>query len=124
MNLGAYHDDEWHLPAGWIVIEQRIDGLAAQRIGLRLFISIAIERDAQPWMHFSISRVDRIPSWRDLRDAKTAWLGDREAYMVFPSSERYVNIHPNVLHLWSPVNVPSGLLPHFEGVMTDGQVTI
>lgn len=126
MNLGAITTGGSIIPPrGWLTIEQRLDGIASQSaLGLRVIISLAVEQDDKTWAHLSLSREDRIPSWRDLRDVKTEWLGDREAYQVFPSSERYVNINPYVLHLWSPLEAPEGILPRFEGCLVDGSATI
>lgn len=57
--------------------------------------------EASRWMHLSLSRSDRLPSWEELRDAKNELLGRHvRAIQVLPPGDEYVNIHPNVLHLW------------------------
>jgi hypothetical protein len=111
------------IPGGWREIERREDGVSAQRNGLRAIVSVAVERDDAPWIHLSFSRPTYLPTWADMREGKRAWLGDREAYIVFPSSERYVNLNPYVLHLWSRLDMPEGVLPNFDGVI-DGVRTI
>ncbi len=58
-----------------------------------------------PWIHVSVSRTDRIPDWEDLRLTKLAFIGpSRYAIQIVPPVDEYVNIHPNCLHLWSPLN--------------------
>lgn len=123
MNLGSVDLNTITAPIGWRVIEQRLDGVAAERLGVLVIISCAEESDGAVWIHLSLSRADHLPSNLDLRNVKNAWLGDREAYQVFPSAARYVNIHPHVLHLFSRRDAPDGVLPHFEGVI-DGSVTL
>ena len=91
------------LPAGWRVLETRADGVKYQRDGLRAIVSVAMELDGRAWMHLSVSRGMRLPSWEELRDAKDLFIGDRYAYQVFPTRADYVNINPYVLHLWAPL---------------------
>lgn len=56
------------------------------------------------WVHLSVSRKDRLPSWDDLKGVKKMFLGDdKEAVQVFPKQKDYVNLHPYCLHLWAPV---------------------
>lgn len=45
--------------------------------------------------------VPKLPSWKDLRDVKDVFIGNRKAIQVFPVAAEYVNIHPNVLHLFA-----------------------
>ena len=67
---------------------------------MRAIVSVSKEYDGRRWVHLSLSHRDRLPTWRELRDAKEMFLGDVYAYQVLPIRERYVNTHPNVLHLW------------------------
>jgi hypothetical protein len=52
-----------------------------------------------------------------MKTVKRTFIGDdREAYQVFPPIDRYVNIHPNVLHLFCD---PAGpVLPDFTGMVS------
>ena len=70
-----------------------------------LLVSGAEEEDGKRWLHLSVSRRDRLPSWPELREVKNLFLG-REvmAVQVLPIESKYVNIHPNVLHLWRCVD--------------------
>lgn len=90
--------------------------------------------DQRIWHHVSVSvivaeklRPDQkeLPSWEQLSYIKHQFIGnEREAYVIFPPSDRYVNLRP-VLHLWACMDVERGeVLPRFEGVMKDGARTI
>jgi hypothetical protein len=92
------------LPSGWELIETRDDGGRwLNRKDLRIVIaSFAIEADGRLWLHTSLSRRGRIPSYEDLVYLKRHWIGDdRKAVMVLPKRSEHVNIHPYVLHLFS-----------------------
>jgi len=53
------------------------------------------------WMHLSVSRRNRLPSWEDLKLVKKVLAGpERQAIQVIPRDKEYVNIHPNCLHLF------------------------
>src|ERR1051325_9631500 len=57
------------------------------------------------WIHLSVSRKDRLPSWPDLVKVKNEFLGlQAEAIQVLPKQSDYINLHPNCLHLWSPLS--------------------
>ena len=52
------------------------------------------------WLHVSVSRRNKLPSWDDLRLVKDTFLPDWTAYQILPPKEEHVNIHPYCLHLW------------------------
>jgi hypothetical protein len=86
--------------------------------GIRVLFDAGIEEDGQKWVHVSISREDREPSWEDLTTVKRLFLGDeRWAYQVIPPQSEFYNVGLpgrglHVLHLWSPLdNKPR--LPNF-----------
>ena len=57
------------------------------------------------WIHLSISRPDGVPSYEDLASAKDHFIGPaRHAVMVLPREDEHVNDHPNVLHLFAPID--------------------
>jgi hypothetical protein len=79
--------------------------------------------DGSEWLHISASYPDRVPSWEDLRFLKSALVGpDADAIIVFPKQREYVNIHPNVLHLWSRLDADSA--PHFAMEIAPGRFSI
>lgn len=72
------------------------------RAPLRVLMTCARERDDKRWLHVSICHQRRLPDWEDLREAKDIFIGaGRLAVQVLPRAAEYVNIHANVLHLWS-----------------------
>jgi hypothetical protein len=101
--------------AGWEILLRTQDGYALRKGSkIRAIISAAFELDGRKWVHLSISRPDRLPTWEELRKAKDELLGDVEAYMVIPPRARYVNLHPHVLHLFTCATAPAGVLSAFE----------
>lgn len=71
------------------------------------------------WIHASIARVDRMPSYEDLKLLHAAVFGDRWAYQVFAPPSDHVNIHQYALHLWGRLD-GAAALPDF----TDGMGSI
>lgn len=75
---------------------------AHTRAPLHVLMSCKLERDEKRWLHVSVCHQRRLPDWEDLREAKDLFIGrDRVAVQVLPRAAEYVNIHNNVLHLWS-----------------------
>lgn len=69
--------------------------------------------DGDEWIHASIARANRMPTYDDLCTLKEAvWGPEGEAYQAFVSASRHVNIHPNALHLWGRAD-GSRVLPEF-----------
>lgn len=103
------------LPPLWDVHAIASDGgryvNATQR--LVAILSCARELDGRLWLHLSLSHEARLPKWGELVEAKELFLGNREAYKVIPPRERYVNIHPNVLHLFALLDERETALPDF-----------
>ncbi len=90
---------------GYRKVQQRADGAAWQhpRSHLQVIATIAIEQDGERWLHCSAMHRDpnRIPTWDELKQVKDDFIGaHRTALQVLPSAATYVNINPNVLHLW------------------------
>lgn len=94
------------LPPFWELVSRAEDGAAYRndQAGLAAIITCSKELDGRFWIHLSLSHRARLPRWAELVEAKELFLGNREAYQVIPPRERYVNIHPNVLHLWAPLD--------------------
>jgi hypothetical protein len=97
------------LPDGWTVLQRFGDGNAYQyRNGLRVIVSCADYEDGREWMHISMSRKDRMPTYDDMKFVKNTFAEKRFAYQVFPPPSDNVNIHQFCLHLWVPL---TGELP-------------
>lgn len=100
------------LPASWEMVQRGEDGAAfCSKDGRVVILSGSTEQDGHRWLHMSMSRADRLPSWEDLKEGKEIFVGDRTAIQIFPKKEKYVNIHPNVLHLWACLDAE--VLPDF-----------
>ena len=71
--------------------------------GLTVITSID-EINGAEWIHISVSRRSRMPTYEDLARVKSAFIGDAHpAYQVFPRKAEHRNLHSFCLHLWSPV---------------------
>lgn len=108
----------WKLPPGWTKVmesfKEAYDAIwVHQKSGRKVVLSICPEfYDSNTWVHVSISRRGKEPSYQDLVYLKRHWLGDNlKAIMVLPEKERHVNIHPNCLHLYCCLD--GDVLPDF-----------
>lgn len=78
--------------------------------GLRLHgikgspIAVCIASDGEGWDHVSV-RVNGMdtPSWDVMCLIRSVFWDDSDTVVQFhPPADQYVNVHPNVLHLWRP----------------------
>lgn len=97
------------------LIEKGIDGgayiipkdKAPCRMELRVIASIGAN-----WNHVSVSLKNRVPNWQEMCFVKNLFFEDHESAIQYhPPKKDYVNIHNNVLHLWSPQNFEIPLPP-------------
>lgn len=95
------------IPAEWKAVDPLIpgfEGYAFRRIdGLVCVISVEHQEDApgDKWLHVSLSRSNRIPSYEDVCEVKNIFIGiDKTALQIFPPKDQHVNHHPFALHLW------------------------
>ena len=94
------------VPAPWRVVSEGDDGAmyVMPNRHASVIVSVAREQDGRLWLHASMGRPDRLPTWDELAAMKAWAIGtDRYAYQVIPPASKHVNIHPNVLHLWAPL---------------------
>lgn len=103
------------MPAGWKVIERRLDGIAVQRSdGLAVIMSSHEESDSRNWLHVSLSYAKRLPNYEDVKEVRALWTPRQlTALQVFPRLDEYVNVNPNVLHLWCCLD--GDVTPDFTG---------
>ncbi len=103
------------LPRAWHLVRRSMDGgHFVYRNNPQLSAIFSVEAHVERlWLHLSVAGNGRVPSWDELRGAKDLFLGDVEAYMVAPPRARYVNINPDVLHLFAPVDQEHLPLPDF-----------
>jgi len=65
------------------------------------FTADNLQGDGKTWLHVSMSRQQKIPTYDDMAKVKRIFIGpERQAVQIFPMHDRHVNIHPYCLHLW------------------------
>jgi len=89
------------LPGGWKKAANRADG-AAYRSNSELYVIISgIEIDHKRWIHVTVSRLRRLPTWWELKMVKNLFIGlGKSALQVLPAHREYINLQPYCLHLW------------------------
>lgn len=64
-----------------------------------------IASNGMGWEHVSVSMDHRKPTWQEMCCIKELfWDADDCVIQYHPPESNYVNIHPNCLHLWRPVD--------------------
>ena len=86
------------------------------RIGSRQLMCIASREGT--WDHVSVHARDgnkqRTPTWDEMAYVKSMfWDDEEEAIQYHPRRSEYVNLHPNVLHLWYHPDLKD-ILPEFN----------
>lgn len=96
------------IPAGWKFTQGPFPGQKTYLRGDGLMVIFTADDmwgDGKIWIHVSMSRRSRIPTYEDMTDVKAIFIGaGRQALQIFPSADKHVNIHPNCLHLWCAVD--------------------
>lgn len=95
-------EDSWGLTGGWAYPFSR-----SQQ-------AIIKASSGHGWEHVSVhiryrngnGKVRMLtPTWRDMCFVKDLfWRKDEVVVQFHPSEENYINAHPNVLHLWRPLD--------------------
>lgn len=80
--------------------------------GRTVIVTCATWEDGQEWLHASVARTDRLPSYHDLTALHAALWPSGFAYQIFASDARHVSIHDRALHLWGRED-GANLLPDF-----------
>jgi hypothetical protein len=97
-------------PDGWRLVAK--DGTAS------VIVTVA-RHDGHEWIHASIARVDRMPTYDDLVELHHAVWGETGfAYQVFAPRQEHVNIHEHALHLWGRLD-GADVIPRF-GMLLGG----
>ena len=80
--------------------------------GLMVMASAGEYADGKEWLHISVSRKSRIPSYEEMTRVKRDFIGDdKKAVFVLPEKENHVNIAEHCLHLFYSAENP---LPEFS----------
>lgn len=89
-------------PLVWHVRTVGMDGFRYTKVldTLSVIVTGEVHRERR-WLHVSLARPSRLPSWADVKEVKAAFIGDDlQAIQVLPKASEYVNRHPYCLHLW------------------------
>lgn len=97
-------------PKGWRALKEGVlvDRVVAyERLDIVVIESIDKMNDGQRWHHLSVSRHDKLPTWKELRRVRDAFLGEEtEAIHAIPNKADYVNVHKYCMHVWALVETP------------------
>lgn len=103
-------------PSDWILL--RVEGSCLAFFDLPNGRKVAVNAflfNAQAWIHASVSCASELPTYDDLCALKAGVFGpDGYAAQVFVPAAEHVNIHPNCLHLWGPMQKKHWPLPVFR----------
>ena len=67
--------------------------------------------DGKEWLHVSVSRKSKLPTYEELTRIKRDFIGDdKKAVFVLPEKEKHINLHNYCLHLFYSAENP---LPDF-----------
>lgn len=90
------------LPVGWTLHTRTDDGaMFLHHSGLSAIMSAAREQDGKRWIHLSIARRSRLPSWEELVAARNVFIGpEKLVVQVLAPAGRHISIHRYCLHLW------------------------
>lgn len=66
---------------------------------------LVVVSNGKGWEHVSVSHKHKIPSWSVMCAVKDMFFEEEEIVMqLHPKKSEYINMHPNCLHLWKPVD--------------------
>lgn len=101
---------------GWKLIATAQDGASLRNDqGLQVIVSGEFH-DSKAWIHASLSRRSKMPTYEDLAMVKKVFVGDdKRAFMVLPDAAHHVNLHPFCLHLYCCIDGDG--LPEFSAVV-------
>ena len=71
-----------------------------------------IASDQGGWEHVSVSRSDRCPTWDEMCQVRALFFEPEDVVVQFhPAASQYINVHPNCLHLWRPIEADIPIPP-------------
>jgi hypothetical protein len=87
-----------------------IDGPCGRK--LMVIASPGDANEGIPWEHVSVSLRNRPPNWEEMCYIKSLFWDDEETVMqLHPPRSKWINNHPNCLHMWRPLNQEIPLPP-------------
>lgn len=99
LKTGTLGSDKSYGNNGIFIMELRWPGGTPEEVR-------CIASDGEGWEHVSVSikkpnGITRIPSWDEMCMVKELFWDKEDCIVQFhPPKSQYVNMHPNVLHLW------------------------
>lgn len=85
-------------------------------VGFNVMISKSEMDDGSWWLHISVSKPNRLPTWDEMKKVKDEFLGeDTEAFHIIPKKKDFVNVHRFCLHMWSPLGTQTRL-PNLQNI--------
>jgi len=99
----ALEKAQTRMPQGMRRVEIAADGAAYTWGANRtVIVSGQVESDGKRWLHISVACKRRLPTYKELAIVRHTFIGeDRYSVMVFPPTDRYVNVHRFALHLFA-----------------------
>jgi len=117
------------IPHPWRMEQESYSGMFLTNPGLRATLIVSLtwyrrQMREELWKHVSLAIADRTPTWKEMEDTRIWTCGaDSIAYQVHPPRREWVNDHPFVLHLFSPIEDRERHLPDFR-MEIDGGYTL
>ena len=88
--------------------------------GVRVVVGAEIYSDSSTWLHVSMSRAGKLPSWDDVAMVRRVFVpADRTAIQVLPPTDEHINDMPHCLHLWARMDGEA--LPDFRRADASGK---
>ena len=79
---------------------------------LRIIASNGDTASGVAWEHVSVSTHNRCPNWPEMCFVKNLFFDPEETVMqLHPPQSQWINVHPNCLHLWRPLQQEIPLPP-------------
>lgn len=111
----SFDDARWRkprfpvLPRGWTRLlpafelpEPDAQLVFGRNDGLLVVVDCSEKADGKFWTHVSMSHKHKLPSYEDMCEVKSRFIGDdRRAIQVFAPTREHVNIMATCLHLWA-----------------------
>jgi hypothetical protein len=99
--------NRWRVRKGQMASDETYGWNGAFLVPLEGELWHVVISDRMGWKHLSASNAQKrmLPSWTVLTRLKDAFFGDDEWVVLYiPGKDDYINDHPFVHHLWTPLN--------------------
>lgn len=99
---------------------------AFRKSNLTVLLSVddyeAVEPGAGVWVHASLARPDRDPTWGEVRLVRDAFFGPNAlvAQVLAPAAQ-WINVHSHCLHLWMRIDALTFPAALYDQLGADGK---